>query len=99
MRSLGSLTCVEPTSISILVGYSESTETNQSDFRIFLSVFFSYVIISHESATLFVDSAQIDDAVRKHLGPEVKIQPYDSFLPYLKSLADSLEFKEDAVRL
>ncbi|KIM78225.1 hypothetical protein PILCRDRAFT_98456 [Piloderma croceum F 1598] len=62
----------------------------------FNPVFFSYAIITHERATLFVDSAQVDDVVRNHLGPEVEIRPYDAFFPYLKGLADSLGLKEDA---
>lgn len=44
-----------------------------------------------DSAVLFVNDSQIDDAVRNHLGPSVKIQPYESFFPYLKELSSGLE--------
>ena len=62
-------------------------------------MFFSYAVITQDTVTLFVDPAQIDDVVRKHLGPEVEIQTYDSFFQYLKGLGNSLGLKEDAVRL
>jgi Xaa-Pro aminopeptidase len=79
--------------------YSQSTQLHESNSTLLLSVFFSYAIITHERATLFVDSAQVDDVVRNHLGWEVEIKPYDAFFPFLKGLADSLGLKEDAVRL
>lgn len=44
-----------------------------------------------DSAILFVNDSQIDDSVRKHLGPSVKIQPYESFFSYLKELSSGLE--------
>lgn len=55
------------------------------------SVFFAYAVVTADSAILFVHDSQIDDAVRKHLGPSVKIQPYESFLPYLEELSCSLK--------
>jgi Xaa-Pro aminopeptidase len=79
--------------------YSQSTKMLGSNSALSLSVFFSYAIITHEHATLFVDSAQVDVVVRNHLGPEVEIKPYDAFFPYLMGLADSLGLKEVAVRL
>ena len=79
--------------------YSQSTQLHESNSTLLLSVFFSYAIITHERATLFVDSAQVDDVVRNHIGSEVEIKPYDAFFPFLKGLADSLGLKEDAVRL
>ena len=54
-------------------------------------VFFAYAVVTAESAILFVNGSQIDDAVRKHLGSSVKIQPYESFFPYLKELGSGLE--------
>ena len=44
-----------------------------------------------KSAILFVNDSQIDDLVRKHLGPSVEIKPYESFFPYLKELSSGLE--------
>ena len=98
MRWLGSLTCVELTSILIPVSILSLGKMHESNSAPLPSVFFSYAIITHERATLFVDSAQVDDVVRNHLGPEVEIKPYDDFFPYLKGLADSLGLKEDVVR-
>ena len=54
-------------------------------------VFFAYAVVTADSATLFVNDSQIDDAVRKHLGSSVKIQSYESFFPYLKELSSGLE--------
>lgn len=56
-----------------------------------LSVFFAYAVVTADSAILFVHDSQIDGVVRQHLGPSVKIQPYDSFFPYLKELGSGLE--------
>ena len=44
-----------------------------------------------ESAILFVSDSQIDDSVRKHLGPSVEIRPYESFFSYLEELRSGLE--------
>jgi Xaa-Pro aminopeptidase len=49
-------------------------------------VFFAYAIVTHDSATLFVDPAQVDDATRAHLGNSVKLEPYTSFFGALKTL-------------
>ena len=55
--------------------------------------------MTHTSASLFVDSAQIDDVVCKHLGADIKIQPYDAFFSHLKELESQLGLKNDAVSL
>ena len=55
------------------------------------AVFFAYAIVTADSAILFVNDSQIDEAVRKHLGSSVKIQSYESFFPYLKELSSGLE--------
>lgn len=47
---------------------------------------------------LFVDPAQVDDAVRKHLS-DVEIQPYDSIFTYLASLSSELGLDKKKVRL
>jgi hypothetical protein len=47
--------------------------------------------VTTDSAVLFVKDSQIDDSVRKHLGPSVKIQPYESLFSYLKELSSGLE--------
>ncbi|KAF9788041.1 Creatinase/aminopeptidase [Thelephora terrestris] len=54
-------------------------------------VFFAYAVVTAESAILFAHESQIDDIVREHLGPTVKIQPYESFFPYLRELSSGFE--------
>jgi len=54
-------------------------------------VFFAYAVVTADSAILFVNDSQIDEAVRKHLGSSVKIKSYESFFPYLKDLSSGLE--------
>lgn len=55
------------------------------------AVFFAYAVVTADSAILFVNDSQIDDSVRKHLGPSVEIQSYESLFPYLKELSSTLE--------
>lgn len=52
-----------------------------------------------DSATIFVHDSQIDETVREHLGPSVKIQPYESFFPYLTELSSNLENTSKPVSL
>jgi Xaa-Pro aminopeptidase len=80
-------------------GYAKLNGGYNSNSPLFLQVFFSYSVITHDKAILFIDSAQIDDVVRKHLDPDVEIRPYDTFFQYLKTIGDSLELKGDGVRL
>lgn len=60
-------------------------------------MFFAYAVVTHDSATLFVDPGQVDDVVRKHLGSEVEILDYDAFFPYLKGFVDKLGMRKDVV--
>ncbi|KAI0044325.1 Creatinase/aminopeptidase [Auriscalpium vulgare] len=53
-------------------------------------VFFAYAVVTPDSATLFIDSAQVDDTVKAHLGPQVVVQPYVAFREHLRSLGASL---------
>lgn len=52
-----------------------------------------------DSTILFANDSKIGDTVREHLGPSVKIQPYESFLPYLKELSSGLEKADKPVSL
>ncbi|KAF9236072.1 peptidase M24, structural domain-containing protein [Melanogaster broomeanus] len=66
----------------------------------FNPVFFAYAIVEEDSAILFINEAQVDDAVKTHFGQEVRIKPYEEFLPYLKGLTNSgLVRKEQPVLL
>ena len=61
------------------------------------SVFFAYAVVTHDDVILFIDGDQLDDSVRKHLGEDIKVQPYSSFFQYLKGLPQSLGLSEAAV--
>ncbi|KAF9236077.1 hypothetical protein BU15DRAFT_64352 [Melanogaster broomeanus] len=66
----------------------------------FNPVFFAYAIVEEDSAILFINEAQVDDAVKTHFGQEVRIKPYEEFLPYLKGLThNGLVKKEQPVLL
>lgn len=53
-------------------------------------VFFSYAIITPESASLYIDSGKIDSDVRSHLGSAVAIRPYESIFEEAESLSKSI---------
>ncbi|KAH8116027.1 Creatinase/aminopeptidase [Phellopilus nigrolimitatus] len=61
----------------------------------FNPVFLAYAVVTLDKAVLFVDSEQITDPVRAHLGKDVEIQPYDSILSYLKELSNTLGLSEN----
>lgn len=60
-------------------------------------VFFGYVIVTHDTTILFVNPAQVDDAVRTSLTTDVQLQPYDTFFSYLKGLSVELAFTKETV--
>lgn len=64
----------------------------------FNPVFFAYAIVTQEKATLFVNPAQINETVRKHLGEDINIQAYDGFFDYLRGLGAELELTKKSVR-
>lgn len=53
-------------------------------------VFFSYAAVTHESATIYVDSAKITPDVKQHLNGKVTIKPYDALFSDLTAMADAL---------
>ncbi|KAI0062687.1 Creatinase/aminopeptidase [Artomyces pyxidatus] len=57
----------------------------------FNPVFFAYAVVKSDAATLFIDSAQLDEHVKVHLGSHVEVKPYVEFRDYLKSMAASLK--------
>ncbi|KIJ15104.1 hypothetical protein PAXINDRAFT_12024 [Paxillus involutus ATCC 200175] len=66
----------------------------------FNPVFFAYAVVEKDSAVLFIDEAQVDDAVKARLGQEVLIKPYREFLPYLGALTEKgLVQKEQPILL
>ncbi|OBZ77612.1 putative Xaa-Pro aminopeptidase P [Grifola frondosa] len=54
------------------------------------TLYFLRTLWSRKEGVFFVNSSQVDDAVIKHLGPEVAILPYDSFFSYLTRLGAEL---------
>ncbi len=50
-------------------------------------MFFSYAIITPETATLYVDSEKLNPDVETHLGEKVQIRPYDAILEDTKTLS------------
>lgn len=59
-------------------------------------VFFAYAIVTPAEAILFVNESQLGDQVRKALGEEVQIRPYDSFFDYLKGTPAQLSLSKDS---
>lgn len=49
-------------------------------------MFFSYAIVTPETATLYVDSAKFNSEVKSHLGGKVQVRPYDAILEDTKML-------------
>ncbi|KAF2359560.1 Peptidase M24 C-terminal domain [Trinorchestia longiramus] len=56
-------------------------------------VFFSYVIVTHDSVTLFLDASKITPAVTEHLqrgSSPVQIAPYEDLVPRLKEVSEQV---------
>ncbi|KIJ15075.1 hypothetical protein PAXINDRAFT_99624 [Paxillus involutus ATCC 200175] len=49
---------------------------------------FVYAVVEQDSAVLFIDEAQVDDAVKAHLGQEVLAKPYREILSYIRALIE-----------
>jgi Xaa-Pro aminopeptidase len=64
----------------------------------FNPVFFSYAVITHDHAILFINEKQLSDAARTHLGEAVVVRPYNAFFEYLESLHGGLGLSSTAVR-
>ncbi|KAK4249640.1 peptidase M24, structural domain-containing protein [Corynascus novoguineensis] len=57
-------------------------------------VFFSYAIVTQDSATLYVDDSKLNDECRSYLGQnKVTIKPYDALFEDAKALASAAEAK------
>ncbi|KAI0765194.1 Creatinase/aminopeptidase [Fomes fomentarius] len=54
-------------------------------------VFFAYVLVDGNKTLFFVNESQVDESVRKHLGPAVEIHPYDSFFSHLTKFGQGLK--------
>ncbi|KAI9890238.1 MAG: hypothetical protein M1814_004400 [Vezdaea aestivalis] len=57
-------------------------------------VFFSYALITTDSATLFVDHDKLDEEVMTHLGKRVSVKPYEAVLGDLAAINATLEKQE-----
>jgi len=54
-------------------------------------VSFSYAIITLDKANLYVDGKKVSDAVKKHLGNDVEIRPYDAVFEDCAALSASIK--------
>lgn len=62
----------------------------------FNPVFFSYAIITPDSAALYVDDSKLDDKCRSHLADnKVEIKPYNAILDDARALHTSVSAKKD----
>ncbi|KAK5942159.1 hypothetical protein PMZ80_006114 [Knufia obscura] len=52
-------------------------------------VFFSYAAVTHDSATLYVESSKLDDKVYEHLHGAVQIKPYDALFSDLSLISQA----------
>lgn len=52
-------------------------------------VFFSYAAVTHDSATLYVDSSKLDDRVYEHLHGSVTVKPYNDLFSDLSLMSQS----------
>ncbi|KAF2750241.1 putative Xaa-Pro aminopeptidase P [Sporormia fimetaria CBS 119925] len=50
-------------------------------------VFFSYAVVTPDSATLYVDDSQLTPEVKQHLGDKVTIRPYEAIFDDLTALS------------
>ncbi|KAF9003307.1 Creatinase/aminopeptidase [Cyathus striatus] len=62
-------------------------------------VFFSYAVVTGDSAILFINRQQLDDGAFMALGETAEIKPYDTFFDYLKSLPGTLDLGESKILL
>ena len=62
-------------------------------------VFFAYAVVTAETATLFVNSAQVNNTVREHLSSEVEIKPYSQFFSYLSGIGAELSLSKEAASI
>lgn len=55
--------------------------------------------MTHDKAILFVDASQVNDAVLKHLEPQVEIKPYEDVFKFLKDTSAKMQnVSEEEVR-
>ena len=62
------------------------------------TVFFAFAVVKPDSALLFINPEQVDDAVRQHLGI-VEIRPYTEFRAYLAGLSQDVKVSQHVVRV
>ncbi|KAH8702372.1 putative Xaa-Pro aminopeptidase P [Talaromyces proteolyticus] len=60
-------------------------------------VFFSYAVITPDTAELYVDAEKLTPEVKAHLGSDVTIKPYDSIFADAKALASKASTSDSGV--
>ena len=68
-----------------------------ANLTILLSMFFSYAVVTHDSAVLFVEREQFTNDAHAALTDTVDVRSYGSFLEYLQTLPGTLELNEASV--
>ena len=54
-------------------------------------VFFSYALVTADSATLYIDKTKLSPEAEQHLGDAVKVQPYEAIFDDAKAVAQTLD--------
>ncbi|KAF8477396.1 putative Xaa-Pro aminopeptidase P [Kalaharituber pfeilii] len=62
-------------------------------------VSFSYAVVTPDKASLYIDSSKLTDEVKKHLGSEIEIRPYDAIFEEVRVLSSPVEATEEAKEL
>lgn len=95
MRLHGFSICVGQTSTITLV--RRGSYMRHSCSHPWIAVFFSYAVITTESALLFVQEDQFTRDIHETLGTVVQVRPYNTFFDYLHTLPSTLELNETSV--
>ena len=62
-------------------------------------VFFSYAVVTPTTATLYVDSIELQDDVYTHLGKIVSVRPYEAILEDMEVLGQSVLPESEAAKV
>ena len=60
-------------------------------------MFFAYAVVTQDAVVRFIDTEQLDDTVRRHIGTEIEILPYTDFFSYLRDLSAKAKFTKENV--
>lgn len=92
----GFSTCVDPT-LNLIPACFRIYIYPVSILIPLIAVFFSYAVITADSAVLFVQEDQFTEDIRNALGTTIQVRSYDTFFEYLRTLPSTLELNEASV--